>query len=121
MTEAAQINPELEEAVDDGFLRLVMDFALKAYDTTELAMQSDRMHRHLADARALFVWAVKTYRPNISYSVIGTWLGGREVRGLIVIHREAEARRASSMSFDRNCSDFAQLMRHRMEVPHGCA
>lgn len=120
MSDATRSNPALEEAVDDGMRQLAMEFVTKKYAISTALLQSNRRSHELAEARALLVWIVKTYRPQISYPTIGRWLGGMNHTSLIAAHRRANEARAKRTYFARYCEEFAQIMRHRREVPYGC-
>jgi chromosomal replication initiation ATPase DnaA len=121
MSATPQANPELEAAIDDGFRQLAIEFVMTKYEMSIDLLQSKRRSHELAEARALLVWIAKTYRPQISYPTIGRWLGGMNHSSLIEAHQRANEALQKSRSFARHCEEFAQIMRHRMEVPHGCA
>ena len=93
-------------------------YAAHQLDVTHEELLSGEKHNHLVHARALFVWAVKSHRPNLSYALIGRWLGDRHHSTIMNLHKKAIALRLSDADFNLLCERFALVWKDLTEASH---
>lgn len=103
-----------------SFRDRAVKFVLEWFDITVEDLVAHRRQRHLVHARAMFVWLTRTYRPEVSTTVIGRWID-RDHSTVLHLHLKAVALRTADRRFDRGCEQFAALYRTTMEVPYACA
>ncbi len=113
-------DPEADKALAIAFVDLALDHVMKATGLGRNELESPRRTPNVVDARAMFVWLVKHYRPGISYRAIGRWLGNRDHKGLIRLHTRAMRLRMDDPRFLEACETFAMAHRRSGEVPYGC-
>lgn len=122
-TEAPSLMMELVmEPVLQGCLRAACilaarDFALTHHSITEMDLIADRRSDATVMARRLFVWAVRTVDPDISYPAIGALLGGMHHTSTADMHRKAIALRLTDTAFAAACDGFLQYWRREREKP----
>ena len=95
-------------------------FVRKELGVTRNELLSHRRQAHLVEARALFVWIVKSFGPeDLSYPRIGRWLGGRDHTTIQHLWKiKAPQLRATSVDFELLCERFAFCMNPATETPH---
>lgn len=113
-------DPEAGKALAIAFVDLAIDHVVKATGLARHELESRRRTTDVVDARAMFVWLVKHYRPGFSYRAIGRWLGNRDHKGLINLHARAIRLRQDDPRFLEACEAFAMAYRRSGEVPYGC-
>lgn len=91
---------------------IAMGHVLASYDIDQSELISHRRAQHLVNARALFVWIMKTHRPKVSYPTLGRWLD-RDHSSVIAMHRRAILLRLSDAQFKEWCDDFINVYRLR--------
>ena len=96
------------------------------YDVTEDELRSRMVKRHIVQARALFIWAIRHHSPSTPFDAIAQWLGHRHTNAVARMHRKAVALRLTDQHFSALCANFEQLWFSRqlwlneMEVPNAC-
>lgn len=120
VAELDDIDPPAETALAIAFVDLTIGYVMQATGLNQHDLESPRRTKDVVDARAMFVWLVKHYRPGISYRAIGRWLGNRDHKGLIGLHARAVQLRTTDPEFLSACETFAQICRRSMEVPYAC-
>lgn len=112
--------PDADKSLAIAFVDLTLQFVAKANGVSVTELETPRRTGDLVDARAMFVWLVRHYRPGISYRAIGRWLGSRDHKGLINLHARAIRLRAEDPQFLALCERFAMACRRGGEVPYAC-
>lgn len=100
---------------------LAFQFVEKTTGVSHMLLTSPRRQAELVQARALFVWIVRTYRPTASYPMIGRWLGGRDHSTIMHLATKAADLRLRDPEFDKLCERFAAEFRHHHRSdPYAC-
>ena len=115
-----RVDPPTGIALAIAFVDLTFQYVMSATGFTQSELESPRRTSELVDARAMFVWLVKHYRPGISYRAIARWLGNRDHKGLINLHARAVRLRMDDPRFREFCETFVMACRRGMEVPYAC-
>ncbi len=106
--------------IEPSFRERAMRFVLTECDITLNELLGHRKQRHLVEARALFVWLVRHFRPSTSYEAIGCWID-RHHSSVMNLHRHAVMLRLTNADFEAVCDRFVAQYRATMEVPYACA
>lgn len=85
---------------------VVMGFVTDTLQVTEVDVLSDRRDTQAVAARAMFVWAIKSVRPRVTYSRIAQWLGREDHSSMIAAHRKAVSLRLTDPDFKTACDGF---------------
>ena len=105
--------------IEPPFRERAMRFVLDEFGITLDDLLSSSRRKELAEARSLFVWIIRSYRPSVSYQTIGSWIGIRHHTSVIEAHARAVRLRLSNADFDDACERFAALYRSTGDI-HAC-
>jgi len=97
-----------------------LEFVTRETAVTEMELFGHRRHVHLVEARALFVWIVKTYTPGeISYPAIARHMGERDHTTIMHLWRNKIPQLLlRDVGFRALCAKFAGEV-HRKETTDG--
>ena len=71
------------------FAVTIMNHSASVCRVRPVALKGDRRFKHLVEARAVAVWSICGFRPDLSYAQIGREMGGRDHSTIINLRRKA--------------------------------
>lgn len=83
----------------------VMHRAASIYEVSRAGLIGKRKFAELVRCRALITWALRSLRPDLSYTQIGQRLG-RDHTTIINLHRKAVSLRVCDAEFDSECAEL---------------
>lgn len=107
MNAMTEIIPPIED--------IAMDYVADRCGVTPHALKSARNEERLIDARALFVFLMRSYADGVSYPIIARHLDRNHVDA-INLHTRAVALRMLDPGFKDKCRDFAHLLRTKGDL-----
>lgn len=114
MAEALLIKPT-HIRVEPTTRELAIAYVCQLYDMTRAEFVSPRVSRHLVMGRKLFVWLMRTHRPNVSYVTLGRWMK-RHHTSVIYLFEEADKLLQTDEEFAQECARFPHFVAHQRET-----